>query len=98
MSLVHATKRCRLNLFLGEGTVRNYVSSILNKLDLTSRAEAAAYAVRVAGLQRKAGAAILEADARSRHDDAGAETETRAVATASRPFSRRKAGLKSLLW
>jgi DNA-binding NarL/FixJ family response regulator len=32
-------------LFLGEGTVRNYVSSILNKLHLTNRAEAAAYAV-----------------------------------------------------
>ncbi len=33
-------------LFLGEGTVRNYVSSILSKLSLTNRAEAAAYAVR----------------------------------------------------
>jgi len=33
-------------LFLGEGTVRNYVSSILSKLDLTNRAEAAAYAVK----------------------------------------------------
>ncbi len=33
-------------LFLGEGTVRNYVSSILSKLCLTNRAEAAAYAVR----------------------------------------------------
>lgn len=32
-------------LFLGEGTVRNYVSSILSKLSLTNRAEAAAYAV-----------------------------------------------------
>lgn len=32
-------------LFLGEGTVRNYVSSILKKLQLTNRAEAAAYAV-----------------------------------------------------
>jgi two-component system response regulator DevR len=32
-------------LFLGEGTVRNYVSSILKKLGLTNRAEAAAYAV-----------------------------------------------------
>ena len=32
-------------LFLGEGTVRNYVSSILRKLGLTNRAEAAAYAV-----------------------------------------------------
>ena len=33
-------------LFLGEGTVRNYVSSILSKLDLANRAEAAAYAVK----------------------------------------------------
>ncbi|MEA3308232.1 MAG: response regulator transcription factor [Chloroflexota bacterium] len=33
-------------LYLGEGTVRNYVSSILSKLDLTNRAEAAAYSVR----------------------------------------------------
>lgn len=33
-------------LYLGEGTVRNYVSSILNKLGLTNRAEAAAYAVK----------------------------------------------------
>jgi len=33
-------------LFLGEGTVRNYVSSILSKLNLTNRAEAAAYAVK----------------------------------------------------
>jgi two-component system, NarL family, response regulator DevR len=33
-------------LFLGEGTVRNYVSSILSKLALTNRAEAAAYAVQ----------------------------------------------------
>ncbi len=32
-------------MFLGEGTVRNYVSSVLRKLDLTNRAEAAAYAV-----------------------------------------------------
>ena len=29
-------------LFLGEGTVRNYVSSILSKLDVSNRAEAAA--------------------------------------------------------
>jgi len=33
-------------LFLGEGTVRNYVSSILNKLDVSNRAEAAAFAVQ----------------------------------------------------
>lgn len=33
-------------VFLSEKTVRNYVSSILAKLDLQSRAEAAAYAVR----------------------------------------------------
>jgi len=34
------------NLFLGEGTVRNYVSSILSKLNVNNRAEAAAYAVQ----------------------------------------------------
>ena len=33
-------------LHLSDGTVRNYVSSILSKLGLTNRAEAAAYAVR----------------------------------------------------
>jgi two-component system, NarL family, response regulator DevR len=32
-------------LFLGEGTVRNYVSSILAKLGVSNRAEAAAYGV-----------------------------------------------------
>jgi len=32
-------------LFLGEGTVRNYVSSVLSKLGVNNRAEAAAYAV-----------------------------------------------------
>lgn len=33
-------------LFLGEGTVRNYVSSILSKLGVSNRAEAAAFAVQ----------------------------------------------------
>jgi DNA-binding NarL/FixJ family response regulator len=33
------------SLFLGEGTVRNYVSSILSKLGVSNCAEAAAYAV-----------------------------------------------------
>jgi len=33
-------------LFLSEGTVRNYVSSILSKLSVANRAEAAAYAVQ----------------------------------------------------
>lgn len=33
-------------VYLSEKTVRNYVSSILSKLNLSSRAEAAAYAVR----------------------------------------------------
>lgn len=32
-------------VFLSEKTVRNYVSSILSKLNLSTRAEAAAYAV-----------------------------------------------------
>ncbi len=33
-------------LFLGQGTVRNYVSNILSKLEVSNRAEAAAYAVK----------------------------------------------------
>ena len=33
-------------IFLSEKTVRNYVSSIFTKLDLSTRAQAAAYAVR----------------------------------------------------
>ena len=33
-------------LFLGEGTVRNYVSSILTKLNAHNRTEAAAYALK----------------------------------------------------
>ena len=34
------------SIFLSEKTVRNYVSSILSKLSLSTRAEAAAYAVQ----------------------------------------------------
>ncbi len=34
------------NLHLGEGTVRNYVSSVLAKLSVSNRAEAAAFAVQ----------------------------------------------------
>lgn len=33
-------------LRLGEGTVRNYVSNILGKLDVSNRAEASAYATK----------------------------------------------------
>lgn len=33
-------------LYLGEGTVRNYVSSVLSKIGASNRAEAAAYAVK----------------------------------------------------
>ncbi len=33
-------------LYLSEGTVRNYVSGILSKLDVANRAEAAAYAIQ----------------------------------------------------
>lgn len=39
-------KEIASNLHLGEGTVRNYVSSIFGKLGLSNRAEATAYAVR----------------------------------------------------
>jgi two-component system NarL family response regulator len=34
------------SLFLSEGTVRNYVSSILEKLDVTDRTQAAVIAIR----------------------------------------------------
>lgn len=33
-------------LFLGEGTIRNYIHSILTKLGVMDRAEAAAYALK----------------------------------------------------
>ena len=33
-------------LYLSEGTVRNYVSSVLSKLHVSNRAEAAAYAIK----------------------------------------------------
>ncbi|MEK6221717.1 MAG: response regulator transcription factor [Chloroflexota bacterium] len=39
-------KEIAVNIFLSEKTVRNYVSSILSKLNLKSRSEAAAYAVK----------------------------------------------------
>ncbi len=39
-------KEIAKDVFLGEKTIRNYVSSILSKLNLSNRAEAAAYAVR----------------------------------------------------
>ena len=41
----NTNKKIAQSLFLGEGTVRNYVSSILSKLEVSNRAEAAAYAV-----------------------------------------------------
>ena len=41
----NTNKKIAQKLYLGEGTVRNYVSSILSKLDVSNRAEAAAYAV-----------------------------------------------------
>lgn len=34
------------DLYLSEGTVRNYVSSVLSKLDVSNRAEAAAFAIK----------------------------------------------------
>ena len=42
----HTNKEIATDLHLGEGTVRNYVSSIFGKLGLSNRAEATAYAVR----------------------------------------------------
>ncbi|HEY60749.1 MAG TPA: response regulator transcription factor [Anaerolineae bacterium] len=41
----NTNRKIAQKLFLGEGTVRNYVSSILSKLSVSNRAEAAAYAV-----------------------------------------------------
>ncbi|GAB4446794.1 MAG: response regulator transcription factor [Anaerolineae bacterium] len=49
MSLIakgNTNKEIATNLHLGEGTVRNYVSSIFGKLGLSNRAEATAYAVK----------------------------------------------------
>lgn len=52
MQVLHLVSEGRTNreiaekLFLGEGTVRNYVSNILGKLGVANRAEAAAYAVQ----------------------------------------------------
>ena len=39
-------RQIAVKLYLGEGTVRNYVSSVLAKIGVANRAEAAAYAVR----------------------------------------------------
>lgn len=39
-------RQIAVKLFLGEGTVRNYVSSVLSKIAVANRAEAAAYAVK----------------------------------------------------
>ena len=41
----HTNKEIAARIFLSEKTVRNYVSSILSKLNLRTRSEAAAYAV-----------------------------------------------------
>ncbi|MCA9934355.1 MAG: response regulator transcription factor [Ardenticatenaceae bacterium] len=42
----HTNREIADDLFLSEGTVRNYVSSILSKLGVSNRAEAAAYAIQ----------------------------------------------------
>ena len=39
-------RQIAVKLFLGEGTVRNYVSSVLAKIGVANRAEAAAFAVK----------------------------------------------------
>lgn len=39
-------RQIAVKLYLGEGTVRNYVSSVLSKINVANRAEAAAYAVK----------------------------------------------------
>lgn len=42
----HTNRQIAAKLFLGEGTVRNYVSSVLSKIGVSNRAEAAIYAVK----------------------------------------------------
>jgi two-component system, NarL family, response regulator DevR len=39
-------RQIAVRLFLGEGTVRNYVSSVLSKINVSNRSEAAIYAVK----------------------------------------------------
>jgi DNA-binding NarL/FixJ family response regulator len=39
-------RQIAVKLYLGEGTVRNYVSSVLAKISVANRAEATAYAVK----------------------------------------------------
>lgn len=39
-------RQIAVKLFLGEGTVRNYVSSVLSKIHVSNRAEAAIYALK----------------------------------------------------
>jgi len=39
-------RQIAVRLYLGEGTVRNYVSSVLSKINVSNRAEAAIYAVK----------------------------------------------------
>lgn len=39
-------RQIAMKMYLGEGTVRNYVSSVLSKIGAANRAEAAAYAVK----------------------------------------------------
>lgn len=42
----HTNREIAQKLYLGEGTVRNYVGNILSKLDVSNRAEAAVFAVK----------------------------------------------------
>jgi DNA-binding NarL/FixJ family response regulator len=42
----YTNRQIAIKLYLGEGTVRNYVSSVLAKIGASNRAEAAAYAVK----------------------------------------------------
>jgi DNA-binding NarL/FixJ family response regulator len=42
----YTNRQIGVKLYLGEGTVRNYVSSVLAKMSVSNRAEAAAYAVK----------------------------------------------------
>jgi two-component system response regulator DevR len=47
-----SNKRIAEEMFLSDKTVKNYVSHILSKLEMTSRTEAAAYAASLAAMRR----------------------------------------------
>jgi two-component system response regulator DevR len=51
----HTNRQIAARIFLAEKTVKNYVSSLLAKLGMERRTEAAAYAARLAERRRRSG-------------------------------------------